>query len=327
MKNKKNLLYISIILELIYTLIMGGYYIYLNKFNDEVIANLFLLAINLFFTFILYIESKKDVEYLKNNRSKLIISGIWMLCNNVVPGVLVLYFVSSLKENKITIPEVKKEKISTFNKFKSLLVIISFLTIYLLLPTFKFFDKIPKYLIYIFIFISLIIIYFKDLKKDFILYKNNFKNYIKFIFKRYFIMLGLMILISIPVLIFNKGNASGNQQGLNEMFKKMPFIMLILSTLYAPFVEETVFRLSFSKVINNDKLFIMISGLLFGLLHVIGNFSTLPEFLYILVYSSLGMCLAKAYRDSNNIFVSISMHFIQNFISSILIILLYFVIV
>ena len=48
---------------------------------------------------------------------------------------------------------------------------------------------------------------------------------------------------------------------LNGMFKKMPIGMLLLSTIYAPFTEENVFRLSLSKLFKNKILFIIVSGL------------------------------------------------------------------
>jgi len=136
-------------------------------------------------------------------------------------------------------------------------------------------------------------------------------------------MLGLMLLVGIPIVLLNNGNTSSNQEALNVMFKKVPMFTLILSTLYAPFVEENIFRLSISKLFNNKTLFIIISGFLFGTLHIIDKFTSFYDLLYIFQYSALGICLAKAYSDSKNIFVSISMHFIQNFIAALLILILY----
>ena len=51
--------------------------------------------------------------------------------------------------------------------------------------------------------------------------------------------------------------------------------------------------------------------------------SSINDLLYVFQYATLGICLAKAYKDSNNIFVSISMHFIQNFLAAILVLLVY----
>lgn len=100
-------------------------------------------------------------------------------------------------------------------------------------------------------------------------------------------------------------------------------VTVILSCLYAPFVEEGVFRLSLSKIFKNKTIFVIVSGFLFGVLHLIDKFTSIYDLLYIFQYAALGICLAKAYKDSNNIFVSISMHFIQNFIAAMLILILY----
>ena len=80
--------------------------------------------------------------------------------------------------------------------------------------------------------------------------------------------------------------------------------------------------MTLSKFFDNKTVFIVISGLLFGSLHVIDKFETLTDLLYIFQYSALGICLAKAYTDSKNIFVSMSMHFMQNFLAAVMVLLL-----
>ena len=172
-------------------------------------------------------------------------------------------------------------------------------------------------------FIINLVFNYKDLKKDLKYLAQNFKIYFPFIIKRYFSMLVIMIIVAIPVVLINDGATSTNQEMINSMFDKLPLATLILSTLYAPFVEESIFRLSLSKLFKNKTLFIIVSGVLFGTLHVIDKFTSIYDFLYIFQYATLGICLAKAYKDSNNIFVSMSMHFIQNFLAAILVLLLY----
>ena len=71
-------------------------------------------------------------------------------------------------------------------------------------------------------------------------------------------------------------------------------------------------------------VFILVSGILFGLLHVIDDSNTLAEFSYVIVYSSLGMFLASLYYKTNNLFSNILFHFFQNALGVIGMILLYF---
>ena len=191
------------------------------------------------------------------------------------------------------------------------------------LPKFSFFSKIPTFLIYLIIFITVLFTNFKELKNEFSIFIKNIKKNIPYVIKNYFKMLGFMLVIAIPIVLINNGNTSNNQESINTMFKELPLLTLVLTCLYAPFVEESLFRLNLSKLINNKKMFIILSGFIFGFLHVIGQFSNIKEFLYVFQYSALGIYLAKTYKESNNIFVSISIHFMQNFLAAILILILY----
>ena len=56
---------------------------------------------------------------------------------------------------------------------------------------------------------------------------------------------------------------------------------------------------------------------------MIDKYTNIYDLLYIFEYSALGICLAKAYKDTNNIFISMSMHFIQNTLASIVMVFLY----
>lgn len=146
--------------------------------------------------------------------------------------------------------------------------------------------------------------------KNFI--KNNvlyFKKYIKY----WFIMLILMIISNIIVTRFTTTQIANNQTDIIEMLNFAPIYTFILTVLVAPFLEELVFRLSFRKIFaHTDFLFILFSGLIFGSMHVIGNFKYLTDLLFIIPYSIPGFIFAYCYAKSKNICVPISLHFIHN---------------
>lgn len=322
MKDKRNYLKVASILEIVYIFSMLIYYVFFTKFSDSVIANGFLLIIDLFLTIVLYKESKKEIKNI--NKTYVLFISIWFFLEPVITGVLGFMFLSSIKEKKkVILPEIKKENSTVIDYIKAGILIINFMLLMFILPNFSFYEKIPSWIIYVLIILFIFVVYFKTLKEQFIIFIKNIKVYLPFVIKRYFIMLGVMLVVAVPIVLINNGNTSANQQMLNSMFKKLPILMLLLSTLYAPFAEECIFRLSLSKLLKNKTLFIIISGFLFGALHVIDKFTSFEDFLYIFQYSALGICLAKAYADTNNIFVSISMHFIQNFLAAILVLLLY----
>ena len=324
MKDKRNILKIACLLEAIYVLVMTVYYLFFIKEKEETIAGIFMLIIGVVVTSILYKESKKEIDLIKKNKTAILLCSIWLFFEPIIPGILGFIFLGSISDKKkVKLPEIKEEKIEVSKKVKSLVLILFFIIVMFVLPNFSFFNKIPVYLIYLVIFLSVLLTNYKDLKSNFIIFTRNFKTYLSFIFKRYFIMLGLMLLVGIPIVLINNGNTSSNQAALNVMFKKLPFFALVLSTIYAPFVEENVFRLSLFKLFKNKTVFIVISGFLFGALHMIDKFTSFYDLLYIFQYATLGICLAKAFVDSKNIFVPISMHFIQNFIAAILVLLIY----
>lgn len=322
MKDKRNYLKIASGLEIIYIFSMLIYYVFFTKYSDSVIANVFLLVIDLFLTFVLYKESKKEIKNI--NKTYVLFISIWFFLEPIITGILGFMFLNSIKEKKkVLLPEIKEENTDVNNYIKAGALIFGFISLMFILPNFSLYEKIPSWIIYVLIIIFIFVIYFKIIKEQFIIFIKNFKVYLPFVIKRYFIMLGVMLVVAVPIVLINNGNTSTNQQMLNSMFKKLPILMLLLSTLYAPFAEECIFRLSLSKLLKNKTLFIIISGFLFGALHVVDKFTSFTDFLYIFQYAALGICLAKAYADTKNIFVSISMHFIQNFLAAILVLLLY----
>ena len=162
----------------------------------------------------------------------------------------------------------------------------------------------------IYIFRHDIIPQFKDFIKRIVYY---FKNY----FQYWILMIVSMIISSIIITNFTSISNSENQEIIIEEFKKFPLYTLFLTIFIAPFMEEIIFRLSLNKLIKNKYIYIIFSGLLFGLLHVIGSDNIL-NYLFFIPYSIPGIILAHTLVKSDNIFVPISLHFINNLFSTIL---------
>ena len=58
-------------------------------------------------------------------------------------------------------------------------------------------------------------------------------------------------------------------------------MMIISTVVLAPILEETIFRGAIRKVMKNKKVFITVSGLLFGLMHVIDSVTFYVELLVL----------------------------------------------
>lgn len=123
------------------------------------------------------------------------------------------------------------------------------------------------------------------------------------------------ILMTVSSLIISKilkQNVSANEALVRESIKLAPIYMLFTCSVVAPIFEEMVFRRSLSGLIRFKWLFIFSSGFLFGLLHVIGNFTGPLDFLYIIPYGSMGCAFAYLYSKTNNIALPIIIHMIHN---------------
>lgn len=160
--------------------------------------------------------------------------------------------------------------------------------------------------------LAIVLIFRKTYKEHFIKFKNNFKNYISGYIKYWFITLGLMMLSNIIIQMIASDIAQ-NEQAVRKMLELSPVYTFIASVIIAPFLEESIFRLSIRKIIPKYKwLYVFVSGLSFGLLHVIGNITVWTDWLFIVPYSIPGCVFAYTLVKSDNIFVPISLHTIHN---------------
>ena len=96
--------------------------------------------------------------------------------------------------------------------------------------------------------------------------------------------------------------------------------LLMLSVL-VPILEEIFCRFNFRKSFKSTIMFIAITSLIFGALHI-PNWSLSGELFYdLFVYSFMGVCLAYIYYKTDSICSSMIMHMLNNAISVIMMIL------
>lgn len=163
----------------------------------------------------------------------------------------------------------------------------------------------------LFILFSLVCIYLKTIQKDFKDFKTNFKYYFNNYFKYWFLNIGLMMISSSIVSMITQIDNSTNQEYVVKILENFPIYAIVSTVIIAPITEELIFRLNFRKIFKTDFLFIIMSGLIFGLMHL-SVATSLLEFLYIIPYSIPGFIFAYTLKKSNNIFVPISLHMLHN---------------
>ncbi len=173
----------------------------------------------------------------------------------------------------------------------------------------------------IIILFLLFLLYRKDLIKEFKIFKDNLSNNIDIGFKYWIIgLIGMMISNIIISLLLNGGGAD-NEQLVQQMIKTSPLLMIINAGVIAPLNEEILFRKNFRNLFSKNIIFILLSGIIFGYMHVSSS-TNLLQFAYIIPYSSLGICFAIAYCKTNTVFTSICMHAMHNTILTLISILL-----
>lgn len=174
-------------------------------------------------------------------------------------------------------------------------------------------------------FVVVLLFYKKYLKKDLVLFKLNKKDYIKKIISYFLIFLivkyGVALFSSLLLVMLGSDLVtSENQEAVVNLAKKLPFMMMISTSLLAPFVEEGIFRLGIKKVINNKYLFILVSGLIFGFMHIFPT--ELPLYVALiesLNYVTMGLLLAYIYNETDNIYVVVIIHALNNLLSMLMI--------
>lgn len=164
-----------------------------------------------------------------------------------------------------------------------------------------------KYFVLIFIFI---IQYHEYLKEKLLDFKKHFLKYFEISFKYWLLGFVIMIISNVIISHFFPGLGK-NEENVQLLIKKIPVIAFVLTTIFAPFVEEMIFRKYLQDSIKNKYLFMIISGLLFGFVHVMSSKNPL-EYLLIIPYGSLGFMFAKTISETDNVYSTVLMHMLHN---------------
>lgn len=142
--------------------------------------------------------------------------------------------------------------------------------------------------------------------------KNNHKKYFSKYLKYWFLALAIMAGSNIIIGLINGGAIAGNEEIVRQTFSKAPVYMFISAVFLAPILEELTFRQGIRNIFSNDKVFIFMSGLIFGGLHVVGNISSPLDLLYLIPYCTPGFIFAYIMAKTDNVFVSMGLHFLHN---------------
>ena len=175
----------------------------------------------------------------------------------------------------------------------------------------------------------------------------NFKNFITAGIFAVILYLASIVTSNIVTLIFGEVGSNANQDSLNESMFKYPLIVAVFSVVFAPIVEELVFRFTLFKSVakKNKILAYILSIFTFAGIHFISSLSVLlinlneptvlNEVAYQVFYDDLktlpiyivaAIVLTISYDINKNIATNIMVHAFYN-LSQVIIMLLFMFIV
>jgi len=130
-----------------------------------------------------------------------------------------------------------------------------------------------------------------------------------------------VLLISIFINSFFMVGESANQSSIKESFNQAPILNSICIIIIGPIIEEYMFRFLPYKFIKNKILYIIVSTVVFAAMHVVND--TNP-FYYIWFYMIRPLYYGYRYQKTEDIWVTISMHSLNNLIVTLSMIVSYF---
>lgn len=181
------------------------------------------------------------------------------------------------------------------------------------IPETRIYAIITMVAIYVIQIIGLVIPMFNELKRDFVVFKNNFKLYLGNMLPRFGLVTIVYLISSISVLLL-VGNIPNNQATLLSL---PLYLTAFLAIVIGPLTEELMLRGFIRKFIKNDILFVILSSLIFGGLHVLSA-DSIQQVLFIIPYSVLGFAFSLNYVKTKNIASNIVLHSAWNTIAVIL---------
>ena len=154
------------------------------------------------------------------------------------------------------------------------------------------------------------------------IYKDKLKNDLKNIrndlnTKNIIIIVLFLVLsfISNIILVNLLKQEASNQEIAVSMLTSFPLLGILAICLFAPFVEEIIYRLPYKK----NWLSIIISTIVFTFVHI-SNFS-LIQILFFIPYLFLSISFSFAYFKNENIILSTTTHILNNLISVVLLLI------
>lgn len=142
--------------------------------------------------------------------------------------------------------------------------------------------------------------------------KKNKKEYLDLMFKYWILGFIIMTVSNLFINIVLQNGIADNEASNRAMMTSLAIYAIPAITILGPICEEITFRGALKNVINNEKIYVITTSLLFASAHLLNNISSLIDLLYIIPYGSLGVAMGYVYCKTDNILTNIIMHIFHN---------------
>lgn len=144
--------------------------------------------------------------------------------------------------------------------------------------------------------------------------------------KYYLHILIANFICAVPIAFISSSETSNNQEILKEFTQEYKFYMFFMTIIFAPIVEELVFRgaiYKFIRQIFGKNLSIILTSVGFAGVHFIGSLITkdYQDLIFLPLYLIPSIYLCAIYEKTKNIFAPILLHAINNYMSFMLTVL------
>ena len=205
-----------------------------------------------------------------------------------------------------------------YKKYTHIIVIVAFVVaMYLMLTV----PPYPGHVIFRvapIIFLALLVVYRKVLINDIKLFGKHWVKYLAVVVQGLLLLLLAGNVGGIIRALFDVG-AAANQEAVNAAFWQMPLLGTFYIAFAGPIIEELVFRRAIQGAVKSRVLYYILASTVFGLLHIVIDFSFPTSFAFLPSYVLAGFAFAYIYRWSKNIWCPIIVHVIWNSLSVIMI--------
>ncbi|MDD6223731.1 MAG: type II CAAX endopeptidase family protein [bacterium] len=160
--------------------------------------------------------------------------------------------------------------------------------------------------------IILFFLYQEEIKKEFKDFRNRIYPILDTAFKYWFIGIIVMVFSNLLINLLLPSATASNEETVQKIIQAAPLLSIISVGILAPIIEEFTFRKAFYDIFSKPWLFIMVSGIIFGGLHVVLLLQGWQDLFYLIPYCSLGVAFGFILVKTDNIFASIAVHMFHN---------------